>query len=84
MDWIQILAIVVPIVAFLGWMYNRIDKKFDRIDERFEKMDSSLKEEFKSINATLSQLKDRVLIIEVQMRSGPYHWEPKIVEKKEE
>jgi lipopolysaccharide biosynthesis regulator YciM len=76
MDWIQILAIVVPIVAFLGWMYNRI--------ERFEKMDSSLKEEFKSINATLSQLKDRVLIIEVQMRSGPYHWEPKIVEKKEE
>jgi len=77
MDWTQVFAIVVPIVAFSGWIYNRIDKKFDKIEKE-------IKEEFKNVNASINQIKDRVLTIEVQMRSGPYHWEPKIIEKKEE
>lgn len=53
MNWQDILAIVIPLGAFLSWIYSRIDKKFDRFEG-----------EFKEINIKLSDIDKRLYAVE--------------------
>ena len=46
MDWKEILTLLVPTFAFLGWIYHRLDKKFDSV---YKKLDS-MSEDIKSIS----------------------------------
>jgi hypothetical protein len=78
MDWKEILTIILPCFAFLGWIYNRLDKRFDKIDKQFEKVDYR----FVKIEEKLQNLDLRVARIEGHLFGGP-RYEPKleIVEK---
>lgn len=71
MEWKEILTIMVPLFAFMGWVYHRIDKRFDRIDHQFDR-----------INEKIQNLDSRVARIEGHLFGGP-RYEPKleIVEK---
>jgi hypothetical protein len=42
LNWQDLLAIIVPLGALIGWMWTRLDKKFDKIDKNFEKIDEKL------------------------------------------
>ena len=83
MNWQEILIILVPMLGFMGWVYGRIDKKFDKmeqqIDQRFEKVD----QRFDKIEEKISRLDSRVARIEGHL-VGMHHWEPKVIQKKEE
>jgi hypothetical protein len=46
----SILSIVLPLGALMGWMWNRLDKKFDSIDKRFESMDKKFESRFESMD----------------------------------
>ena len=76
MDWQPILTILIPILSFMGWVYARIEK---RADERFHE----LKNEIKDLRKDIQSLDSRVSRIEGQL-IGPFRFEPKIVEVKEE
>lgn len=66
MNWQDILAIVVPIVTLLGWIYHRIDKKFD-----------SIMNELREMRKDIQSLDSRISRIEGQL-NPPVHFEPKI------
>lgn len=94
-DWQNILTIVVPLGAFLGWIYNRLDKKFDKIDKRFDKVDErfekvdqrfeNVDKRFDKVDEKLQILDSRVSRIEGQLTPTQVrYWEPKIVTKEEE
>ena len=72
MNWQEILTILVPLFAFLGWIYNRIDKKIDRVE-------ISLKD----LNEKVHGLDTRISRIEGQLNLVHY-CEPKVLHKKEE
>lgn len=62
MDWKEILSILVPIFALLGWIYLRIDKKFDIVDKKFDQVIEELKcirKDLNSIDMRLSRLEGR-------------------------
>ncbi len=42
LNWQDLLSIIVPLGALIGWMWSRLDKKFDKIDKNFEKIDEKL------------------------------------------
>ena len=48
MHWQEILTILIPLFAFLGWIYNRIDKKFERVDKKFENQKAKISTRFSS------------------------------------
>lgn len=73
MNWQDILTILVPTFAFMGWIYHRIDKKFDRVFE-----------ELKDIRKDIQNLESRVSRIEGQLMGPPKYWEPKVIEKAKE
>lgn len=68
----EILTILVPTLALLGWVYSRIDKRFD-----------SIMNELKEMRKDIQSLDTRVSRIEGFL-AGPTHWEPKIIQKEEE
>lgn len=39
MDWQLIISILAPMGAMLGWVYSRIDRRFEQVDKRFEQVD---------------------------------------------
>jgi predicted nucleic acid-binding Zn-ribbon protein len=88
MNLIEILTnaatVIVPMVAFLGWIYSRIDKKFEKIDQKFEKIDQRferLENQINDVRRDIQSIDSRVSRIEGQL--SPYHWEPKIKQKEE-
>lgn len=42
MDWQLILSIVIPLGAFMGWVYGRLDRKFDGITQEVKEMKTAL------------------------------------------
>ncbi len=86
MDWQLILTILVPTFAFLGWIYNRIDKKFDCVDKKFEGVYQRFDmvfDELKQLRKDMQVLDSRISRIEGQLTGVP-SWEPKIRERKQE
>ena len=79
MNWQEIFTIIVPMIAFMGWIYSRIDKKFEQVEKRFDKIDNRLER----MEEKMQSLDSRVSRIEGQMNS-PYHWEAKIKDKAQE
>jgi len=93
-----ILVVILKLSFQSGKIVNKIDtleKEFfqfknefvdfkKEVRGEFVEFRKEVKEEFKEVKESIGLLKDRVLTIEVQLRSGPYHWEPRILEKKEE
>lgn len=75
MNWQDALTIIIPLAALMGWIYSRIDKKFDIMDKRFDSLDSDIKDLSKDIQS----LNSRISRIEGQL-NVPYHWEPKVKE----
>jgi hypothetical protein len=76
MNWQEILTIILPLIAFMGWVYTRIDKKFEAIDKRFDGVFTELKE----MRKDLQSLDTRVARIEGQLNRPPY-WEPELRRK---
>ena len=35
-------SILIPMFTFLGWIYSRIDKRFDKIDDRFNRVEEKI------------------------------------------
>ena len=71
MDWQNALLIVIPLASFLGWIYRRIDKKFE-----------VMMLEIKELRKDVQSLDTRVSRIEGFL-AGPTHWEPRIILKKD-
>lgn len=82
-NWTEVLTILIPLGAFLAWIYSRLDKKFDKIDSGFEKLEDEMKNGFRDVKGSISQLENRVARIEGQLIGSP-RWEPKIKTKSEE
>ncbi len=81
MNWQDILTLLVPILGFMGWVYNRIEKKleknmqqidarFSKVDERFNKVD----ERFDRIEEKLQSLDNRLTRLEGRFDERGY-WE---------
>jgi len=75
MDWSEIAAIVVPIISFMGWFWNRLDKKFqkvderfDRIDKRFEKVDEKFKEIHLEIDEKFKEIHLEIKDVQIEIR----------------
>lgn len=71
-------GVVVPLGVFMGWIYSRIDKKFDAIDKKFDTINTDLKslgEKIQSLDSRLSRIEGQLI--------GPPHWEPKIRERQD-
>lgn len=77
MEWKEILTLLVPTFAFLGWIYHRLDKKFDGIDKKFDgvykKLDS-MSEDIKSISKDLHNVDMRLNRLEGRFEERGY-WE---------
>lgn len=63
MNWQEVLSIVVPVVVslggFLGWIYHRLDKKFESVYRRFESVDRKFEQvliEIKEIRTGLNRI----------------------------
>ena len=59
MDWKEIASIVFPIIAFLGWMLNRIDKKFEEFRNEFRELRGEIKDvkiEVKELRTSLNRI----------------------------
>ncbi len=76
MEWKEILTILVPTLAFLAWIYNRLDKKFDKIDERFNKID----ERFIKLDEKIDSVHMRLICLEGRFEERG-HWESRIIRK---
>jgi len=70
MNWQEILTILIPMFAFLGWIYSRIDKKFEKIEHTIN-----------DLRKDVQAIESRVARIEGQLVPHRWDWEPKIVEK---
>lgn len=53
MNWQEILTIIIPLGAFMAWIYGRLDKKFDHIDKQF----ADVNLQFKDVNQQFKDLK---------------------------
>lgn len=42
MNWELILQTVVPLGAFMAWLYSRLDKRFDKFDQRFDSIERKI------------------------------------------
>lgn len=42
MNWQEILIILAPLLALMGWTYNRIDKKLDKLSDTMQDMNMRL------------------------------------------
>ena len=70
MNWQEILVILTPILSLLGWVYARIDKRFEHIDTKFDKVYG----EFGEIKKTLHSLEMRLTRLEGRFDERGY-WE---------
>ena len=55
MNWSEILTILVPLAAFLGWIYNQMNRRFDSLEKDLDKMGTDIT----SIKDRLSRLEGR-------------------------
>lgn len=77
MNWQEILTIMVPILGMLGWVYNRVDKRFDKIDQRFEKVDQrfeKINQRFEKVEEKLDSMNMRLTRLEGRFEERGY-WE---------
>jgi len=94
-NWQEILTIIIPLAAFMGWIYNRIDKKFESVDKRFEQVTKQFERQFERvenrldrienrldrIEGSIQSLESRVSRIEGQLIGPPAPFYPRLVEK---
>ena len=62
-NWSEVGAIILPLVAFIGWFWNRIDNKFQKIDENFKNVHEEFKEvrsEIKEVRSEIKEVRDEV------------------------
>lgn len=74
MNWQEILTIVIPIIAFMGWIYSR-EVKLDI---------NKLKGDIKDLRKDVQAVESRVSHIEGQLlRMNPYEhrWYPHVKER---
>ena len=57
MDWQSIAIILVPILSVLGWIWSRIDRRFDKIDLKFEKIESEIKDVKTSLESEIKEIR---------------------------
>ena len=79
MNWQEILIILVPLLGLMAWVYNRLDKRFDAILNEMKDM----RKDIQDLRKDIQSLDSRISRIEGQL-TGIYHWEPRILEKKED
>ena len=80
MHWQDILTILVPLLALMGWCYNRIEKK---ADERFNKSEERFKmimDELKSTRKDLQSIDMRLSRLEAKFEERGY-WESRLARK---
>jgi hypothetical protein len=89
MNWQEILTIIIPILlglgGGLGWIYSRLDKKFDKVDQRFDNTDKrfdSILGEIREMRKDIQSLDSRVSRIEGFL-VGIHPYELKVVNKEE-
>ena len=80
MEWTEVLSISVPILALMGWVYNRIEKKADERHKDIKYDMKEIKGDIKELKISIQNLDSRVSRIEGQLMPSP--WEPKVKEKK--
>jgi len=86
MNWQEILIILVPLLGLMAWVYNRLDKRFDAILNEMKDMRKDiqdLRKDIQDLRKDIQSLDSRISRIEGQL-TGIYHWEPRILEKKED
>lgn len=67
MNWQDILTIIVPLGAFMGWIYSRVDRKFDAVDKRFDAVDRKFEEKFDGIHHELQEVKSSLAQIDSRL-----------------
>ena len=76
MEWKLALEILIPLFALMGWIYHRVDKKFDNADT----LSKSIINELKDIRKDLQNIDVRLARVEGRM--DPFYWHPEVREKK--
>lgn len=80
MEWKLALEILIPLFTLMGWIFHRINKKFEFIlDELIDKKFEFILDELKDIRRDLRMIEVRLAKIEGRMES--FHWNPEIKEK---
>lgn len=80
MDNLQILSTLGSALSVYIFIRMGARKEIKGLKEEFKEV----KEELKTINKNVQSLDSRISRIEGQLTGMQYHWEPRIIEKKEE
>jgi hypothetical protein len=76
MDWKDILTILLPLLAMLGWVYKKIEIKVDKIHDRFDKIELR----FIKVDEKLDSMNMRLMRLEGRFEERGY-WESRIIRK---
>lgn len=57
-NWQDILTIIVPLAALMGWIYSRIDRKFEGTEKRFDALEKRFDGKFDAVDRKF-ELADR-------------------------
>lgn len=55
MNWTEVLTIVVPILGLMGWVYGRLDKRFNDVMQELK----SLRHDVHNLDMRLTRLEGR-------------------------
>lgn len=69
MNWQEVFAIIIPIISLMGWIYLRLDKRFEKVFE-----------ELKSIRGDIHQLDMRLTRLEGRFDERGY-WESREIRR---
>ena len=56
MAWQEILLILVPLISLMGWIYNRIDKKFEKFEVQLNHFKEDTDKKFEKLDARFEKL----------------------------
>lgn len=73
----DILAVIIPIFALLGWIYSRIDKKFKQLEMKNEQFSDKVIAEFGEVKRSLHALDIRLTRLEGRFDERGY-WESRM------
>src|ERR1700722_11727770 len=55
----EVLTILVPLGAFMSWVYWRLDKKFEKVDEKFIQLENRFDHKLSKIDERFDKIEEK-------------------------